>query len=103
MGILQRLSKVFSSRPQEAAEGIWIRVECAECGEEIRSRIDPKFDLTPIYGDKGVTGYYVRKVLIGSSGRCFNPIEVKLTFDTARHLVEKDISGGRFIDVQAQG
>jgi hypothetical protein len=38
----------------------------------------------------------LRKVLIGS-GRCFQPIEVKLTFDANRNIISREITGGDFI------
>ncbi len=97
MKFLRKIGKLSFPKPREDTKGLWVEVECASCGERIRSRIDLELDLTPIYGDRGVTGYYVRKVLVGSSGKCFNPVEVKLTFDAARRLVKKEINGGRFI------
>jgi hypothetical protein len=39
--------------------------------------------------------YFSRKVLIGSRG-CFEPIEVKLTFDPQRRLISREITGGQF-------
>ena len=59
MGIFQKLSKAFSKSSQAPDEGIWVYVVCAECGEKIRTRIDPPVDLTPVYGDGGATGCYV--------------------------------------------
>ncbi|HDN79571.1 MAG: hypothetical protein DRI61_15640 [Chloroflexi bacterium] len=96
MKLFKKLGELLTT-PSREEEGFWIYVECAKCGEKIKTRIDPRYDLTPLYEEKGVTGYYVRKVLIGSKGHCFEPIEVKLTFSSDRRLVKKEISGGRFI------
>jgi len=41
--------------------------------------------------------YFIRKVLIGDK-YCFERIEVELTFDGSRKLVDRQISGGEFID-----
>jgi hypothetical protein len=46
--------------------------------------------------EKGETTYFCRKTLIGSE-RCFQPIEVELTFDAQRNLIDKQIQGGQFI------
>ena len=40
--------------------------------------------------------YFVRKQLLGRE-LCFNPINVELTFDNKRILIDQQISGGRFI------
>jgi hypothetical protein len=42
-------------------------------------------------------GYTCRKVLMGS-GRCFQQIEVELTFNANRGITNTEISGGRFVD-----
>lgn len=67
-------------------------VVCSRCGEQIEGRVNLLNDLSA--DDEG-TGYHVRKVLMGS-GHCFQRIEVELTFDSERHLIEKRIEGGRF-------
>jgi hypothetical protein len=93
IGFLKRLL----SRKAEEEDAIWIHVRCGKCGEGIKSRVDLRHDLTPRYGEGGnVTSYFLRKVLIGS-GRCFQPIEVKLTFDANRNIISREITGGDFI------
>jgi hypothetical protein len=41
--------------------------------------------------------YFVRKGLVGS-GRCFQQIEVEMKFDGNKNLIEKQISGGQFVE-----
>ena len=78
-------------------EVLWVYVRCDKCGETIKTRVDLRHDLTPNYSAEGrVASYSSRKVLIGSQ-RCFEPIEVKLTFDAQRQVVSREISGGQFI------
>ncbi|MBN1311537.1 MAG: hypothetical protein JXB30_08970 [Anaerolineae bacterium] len=51
--------------------------------------------------DTDAGGYYCRKVLMGSR-RCFQRIEVKVRFDSNRRLIDRQISGGTFVDEQEQ-
>ena len=44
-------------------------------------------------------GYIVRKGLIGSGeNHCFQQIEVEMTFNTARDVIEQNIHGGTFVE-----
>ena len=73
-----------------------INVKCKRCGEIIEGRIDLDNDLS--LNDEG-NGYIVRKGLIGSgNNRCFQQIEVELTFNSSRQLLEKSIQGGTFVE-----
>ena len=97
MSFLKKIASALS--PQGAGEGevLWVYARCDKCGEKIKTRIDPSHDLTAKYDDEGrVINYFSRKVLIGSQ-RCFEPIEVKLTFDPQRRLMSREIIGGQFI------
>ncbi|KPK90090.1 MAG: hypothetical protein AMJ88_16660 [Anaerolineae bacterium SM23_ 63] len=77
--------------------GYWVYIRCDDCGEKLRTRIDLDFDLSDQYNDtEDEINYFCRKTLIGSE-RCFSPIEVKLTFDEQRRLIDKKIQGGQFI------
>jgi hypothetical protein len=50
------------------------------------------------YGqDEKVSGYFCRKVLIGKQ-RCFQQIEVTLTFDAHHKLIERKVEGGKFVE-----
>ncbi|GAB4466964.1 MAG: hypothetical protein Kow0070_30120 [Anaerolineales bacterium] len=86
--------KLFSSEPVKPAKRYYIfQVKCRRCGEIIEGRVDLDNDLS--LNDDG--GYFVRKGLIGS-GRCFQQIEVELTFNSSRQLLEKAITGGEFLN-----
>lgn len=84
------------SRTDESA--YWVYVRCNRCGEIIRSRIDLTNDLSVDYDDEGlgIAKYFCRKTLIGSR-HCFQPIEVKLTFNPQRELIQREINGGVFV------
>lgn len=70
------------------------QVKCKRCGEIIEGRVDLANDLS--MNDEG-EGYIVRKGLIGAN-RCFQQIEVELNFDSARQIVERNITGGEFVN-----
>lgn len=92
------LKKLFSSTPAKPEKRYYIfNVKCNRCGEVIEGRVDLDNDLS--LNDEG-DGYLVRKGLIGSGeNRCFQQIEVELTFDSNRQLGEKTITGGEFINL----
>ncbi|MEJ2709704.1 MAG: hypothetical protein P8074_18985 [Anaerolineales bacterium] len=96
MGIFKRLSNLFSSSGQRDKNAYWFTVRCNRCGEQIRGRVDMRNELTISYDDNT---YYSRKVLMGDK-LCFQKIEVELTFDKNRRLIERKIRGGKFVDEQ---
>jgi hypothetical protein len=72
-------------------------VKCDKCGEVLKGRVDLMNDLSFQYAESGAgQSYYCRKVFIGSK-RCYSPIEVELTFDKNRKLMNQEISGGQFV------
>ena len=73
-----------------------LHVKCKRCGEAITARIDLDNDLS--LNDEG-NGYLVRKGLMGGN-RCFQQIEVQLTFDSNRQMLEQSITGGEFVAVK---
>ena len=97
MSFLKKIAAALSPQGTDEGEVLWVYARCDKCGETIKTRIDLRHDLTPKYSAEGrVTDYVSRKVLIGSQ-RCFEPIEVKLTFDPQRRLTSREITGGQFI------
>ena len=97
MSFLKKIASALSPKDAEEGKALWVYVRCDKCGEAIKTRIDLSHDLTPNYSDEGrVTDYVLRKVLIGSQ-RCFEPIEVTLTFDAQRRVSSREIVGGQFI------
>ena len=95
MNFLKKLTNVFSSPGSGDDRSYWIYARCNRCGEKIRTRVDLSNDLSLNY-EREHTTYFTRKVLIGEQ-RCFERIEVLLTFDNNRKLINQEISGGQFI------
>ncbi len=93
--MFKKLSSLFSGKRDPRGHTIY--VVCDRCGETLKTRIDKANDLSIQYGGRqGHDTYFCRKVLIGD-GPCFQRIEVELTFDQNKNLIDKEITGGRFI------
>ena len=95
MSFFKNLSSLFKSKPDASA--YWVRVKCSRCEEIIQARINLYNDLSLDYEGSGKSNYYCRKTLMGE-GRCFQRVEVELTFNDQRRLIERKISGGQFVD-----
>jgi hypothetical protein len=95
MSLFKRLGNLLSPSGRGDDHAYWIYVRCNRCGEKIRGRVDLRNELSIDYNDEGNT-FYCRKVLLGEK-RCFQKIEVQLTFDKDRQLIDRQISGGEFI------
>ncbi|OGO60300.1 MAG: hypothetical protein A2032_02630 [Chloroflexi bacterium RBG_19FT_COMBO_49_13] len=98
MNILQKLIKILASPPPKTDRAYYLYVQCNKCGEKLRSRVDVWNELTPEYDGNSddAVSYHCRKVLIGEN-RCYQPIELRLKFDKNHKLIEKEISGGKYI------
>lgn len=97
MGFLDKIASALFGSGEKQADVHWEYVRCSRCGERIPVRVDLRHELTPQYGE-GEGAYFVRKGVIGSGdARCFQIIEVSLTFDAQKRLASREISGGTFI------
>jgi len=98
LGFLDKLRSLLG--PGEDKRAYWLYVQCDRCDERIKTRVDLFNDLSVRYREKGrELDYYCRKVIIGSN-RCFQPIEVQLSFDSKRNLIEREILNGVFISAE---
>ncbi len=99
MNFLKSLSSLLSGSAQSPSGVFYpIVARCNRCGEIVHGQINLNNDLSIEYAENGEpTGYTCRKVLMGS-GRCFQQIEVTLTFNANRVLTNKEITGGKFAD-----
>lgn len=94
MEFIKRLLGLLTA-PAGAGESVYypVVVQCARCGEVLRAQVHLGNELS--LADDNT--YTCRKVLIGAQ-RCFQPVEVTLKFDQARRLLDRQVSGGRFVD-----
>lgn len=98
MSFFKRLTNLFSSPSKPSDTAYWVTVRCNRCGEIIRARVDLRNDLSIQYGESDAdTTYYSRKLIVGEQ-RCFQQIEVELTFNQQHQLIDRQIKGGQFVD-----
>lgn len=92
MGLLDRLTSLFSSKPSKGAdEAIHIYVECGRCRSAVHVRLDKRHDLSHGEG----TGYFVRKEIMDS--KCFRLMTAEIVFDGTYRIQTQEVHGGRFI------
>lgn len=97
MNFLKKISSIFSPPYRNEEFAYWLHVRCDRCGEVIRARVDLRNDLSLNYGDREEDRiYFCRKTLIGER-QCYWPVEVELTFDRRRRLIQRQAQGGQFI------
>jgi hypothetical protein len=96
MGFIDSLRKVLGGSGSSGGELYWIYARCRRCGEPLLGRVDLRNE--PSLADDGET-WTVRKGLIGSGqSRCYQVVEVTLTFDaTKQHVLESEAAGGELI------
>ena len=92
MGFLKKLFGGEAAKPEKRY--YVFQAKCNRCGEIIEGRVDLDNDLS--LSDEG-DNYIVRKGLVGAN-RCFQQIEVEMTFNSARELIEKSMRGGTFAE-----
>jgi hypothetical protein len=98
MTILKKLANLFLDHTVRDESVSWIYVRCSRCGENIRSRVNHAHDLSVNYGERDFdTTYFTRKVLVGDQ-RCYQLIEVELTFNHRHQIIDRRIKGGEFIN-----
>jgi hypothetical protein len=97
MGFLDGLRKALGGNSGNSGGDVyWIHARCHRCGEPLLSRVDLRNE--PSLADDGET-WIVRKGLIGSGkNRCYQTVEVILTFDAAKqHMLTGEAVGGELI------
>jgi hypothetical protein len=74
----------------------WVYVQCQRCQEPLRARVNINNELSE-GEDEGT--WVVRKGIVGSGDRrCFQTVEVTLTFDRSKqNVIDREIVGGQFI------
>ena len=98
MGFFKKLGGLFSSSGKPDDMVMWVSVKCQRCGEIISTRIDLRNELSVEFEGDGPPTYFCRKEVMGDKGLCFQRIEIELTFDAKRNLLQREINGGSFVD-----
>jgi hypothetical protein len=98
MSFLKRLSDFLAptQKPGFDERSYLLDVRCRRCGEIIPVRIDLMNELSRDFS----TGQYrTRKIVMGSTkNRCFQQIELELTFDKNKQLIEQHVTGGEIVE-----
>ncbi len=97
MNLLKNMARMFQGAPSDI--GLYYYVKCQRCGEVIQVRINPNNDLTVEYGDASnpkTDTFFAHKMLVGQ--RCYNRMEADFYFDKGRHLSDKKVTGGKFVE-----
>ncbi|MGB9606252.1 MAG: hypothetical protein ACPL88_10300 [Bryobacteraceae bacterium] len=110
MSFLERLRRVLGGQAGKSSSGgrsrfgddpnaYWIYAQCRRCGEPLKARINLMNDLSETEDGEG---WIVRKGLVGTgANRCFQTVEVTLTFDRQKqNVIASEVAGGRLLTVQ---
>ena len=98
MSLFDKVRAAFSggSSASQARQLYEFAVQCRRCGDVLPVYVNLQNDLSQDY-ERDV--WFVRKLISGSgANRCFQQIEVQLTFDANKKLIEREITGGIFVD-----
>jgi hypothetical protein len=94
MNLLKKLTSFLTPPAVGSGNILILQLQCDRCGEILPCRINLANDLSIQYGKSETDVTYIcRKVVIGDQ-RCFQKIEVEITFDGQRKVLEKKITGG---------
>jgi hypothetical protein len=95
MNFLKQIANFLTARPMPMGSdvGLYYYVKCNRCGEIIKVRINPMNDLSRSDDDSTL---FVRKVIVGR--KCYNRIDAEFTYNSARKLMNTEISGGDLVD-----
>ncbi len=97
MSIFKRISEYFRSPSSADNASYRVFVRCNNCGEPLKTRRDLDHDLSVDYDGPGGQSYFNKKTMVGDTG-CFQRIDIELWFKQKRQLVNREISGGNFIE-----
>jgi len=89
--------KLFTSPPSTSGKFYTFDVKCKRCGEIIHGQVNVNNEPSLEFDDNGKPFYICRKVLIGDK-LCFQRIEVVFKFNEQRGLLERQITGGEFVE-----
>ena len=89
--------KLITPRPSNPGKFHIFAVKCKRCGEVIHGQVNVNNEPSLEFDDQGKPYYTRRKVLDGNQ-LCFQQIEVTFKFNDLRGLLDRQISGGEFVE-----
>ncbi len=90
-------NKIFAARPSNPGKFHIFAAKCSRCGEIIHGQVNVNNDPSQEYDENGKPYFVCRKVLVGNQ-LCFQRIEVLFKFNEARGLLDRQITGGEFVE-----
>ena len=91
--LLRKISEFILSPACSQPGFVEYRIKCGKCGEIVTIKIFPERDLNPTYEDSG-PAYILKKEVMDS--KCFHMISIEISYDSSRHEISREISGGTF-------
>lgn len=91
------LKKLFTFPQSNYGRFYTFSVKCNHCGEIIEGQVNLNNDPSLEFDEKGKPYYICRKVLAGDK-LCFQQIEVVFKFNEQRAVLDKQITGGDFVE-----
>ena len=108
-GIIERLGRALRRADHKGcidptAPAFIMAVQCARCGEVIRSRVEKSLQVEAEYDDNNLddneprpTGYILRKEMVGA--KCQNLIHVVIRLDAQRMCISRQVEGGELLEI----
>ncbi len=91
--------KLFKSPPANSGKFYTFDVKCKRCGEIIHGQVNVNNEPSLEFDEAGKPYFICRKVLIGNGNNlCFQQIETVFKFNEQRGLLERQITGGEFVE-----
>ncbi|MFH1524039.1 MAG: hypothetical protein ABIF04_03665 [Chloroflexota bacterium] len=91
------LKQLFSPFPSNYGRFYNFSVKCKRCSETIEGQVNLGNDPSLEFDEQGKPYYVCRKVLVGNK-LCFQKIEVIFKFNEQHGVLEKQITGGEFVE-----
>ncbi len=101
MGCFARLLQKFAPPAEDQTgvestrDAVWVYLKCDKCGEPISLRIRKSSEIQRDESGGKTYDMFVNKIVVGS--KCFNRMELRLEFDKAYRVVNRELKGGSFI------
>jgi hypothetical protein len=89
--------RLVNPRPSNPGRFYTFAVKCKRCGEIIHGQVNVNNDPSQEFDENGQPYFVCRKVLMGNQ-LCFQQVEVIFKFNELRGLLDRQITGGEFVD-----
>ena len=89
--------KMLTRPPSNPGKFHIFAVKCKRCGEIIHGQVNVNNEPSAEYDENDKPYFVCRKVLVGNQ-LCFQRIEVIFKFNESRGLLDREITGGEFVE-----